>query len=85
MSELDQMDREIGRLEEECRLLEGEKRALRARVAELEALCRDALDMVGHNHWDDTMQHGVGCPKCIQQREISGRIRAMLSGGQPKP
>lgn len=25
--------------------------------------------MGGHNHWDNTMQHGSGCPVCIQQRE----------------
>lgn len=33
----------------------------------------------GHDHWDRTMQHGLGCPKCIDQRNASELTRKAMA------
>lgn len=52
----------------------------------LESQLEKALDalklvpqMMGHEHWDNTMQHGIGCPICIRQREILEQIKSLTS------
>lgn len=44
-----------------------------------------ALDsgLGSHAHWDHTMQHGVGCELCIQQRAAREKLRAALSEPDP--
>lgn len=39
--------------------------ALKAAVEAMEK----SKDTFGHEHWDETMEHGKGCPKCIKQTE----------------
>ena len=42
--------------------------------------------MGGHNHWDHTMQHGIGCEVCIMQREAREKAEALIAAlSQPTP
>ena len=37
--------------------------------------------MGGHNHWDNTMQHGLGCETCLRQqaaRDEAARLIEMV-------
>lgn len=46
---------------------------------DLLAACKESLQMMGHQHWDDTMQRGKGCKLCLKQFEIASRIRAAIA------
>jgi hypothetical protein len=54
-----------------------------AKIAELKELLSKATETFGHGHWDSTMNHGAGCPICIQQSEIRSRIAITLAAKQP--
>jgi hypothetical protein len=34
---------------------------------------------LGHGHWDSTMQHGAGCPLCIERRKVNEVYDAALA------
>jgi hypothetical protein len=52
-----------------------------AAAPDLLAACKEAIDsgIGSHNHWDDTQQHGVGCPLCIRQRKAAAKLRAAIA------
>ncbi len=54
-----------------------------AKIAELKELLSKATETFGHGHWDSTMNHGAGCPICIQQSELRSRIAITLAAKQP--
>ena len=45
----------------------------------LEALEGLMNSIGGHEHWDSTMQGGVGCPICIKQRKGMSIARAAIA------
>ncbi len=47
--------------------------------AKMWSVIGDCLDTFGHNHWDDTMEHGRGCPLCIKQREARSKAHGLNS------
>lgn len=47
-------------------------------LVELSELLRQYSATMGHNHWDNTMQHGAGCPMCILQREYRDKVTNVL-------
>ncbi len=51
---------------------------LETKLASYEALLNAARQTFGHNHWDETLQHGAGCPTCIAQRNVSHSISEAL-------
>lgn len=51
----------------------------RTAAPDLLAACKESLQMMGHQHWDDTMQRGKGCKLCLKQFEIASRIRAAIA------
>ena len=69
--------------------MHGEITTLAAEKEVMKKALKLVYDMAGHNHWDNTMQHGAGCPLCIKQREIIQKIEGMFAESerrqQPEP
>ena len=55
-----------------------------AAAPELLEACKAARGMTGHNHWDNTMQYGAGCPLCIEQKRILAVIDAAIAKAEGK-
>lgn len=45
----------------------------------LAEVAREVHLMLGHQHWDHTMQSGPGCEKCIANSKIAGKVRDALA------
>lgn len=62
-------------------VLRGDKLSVEAgnSIKRLHDACKAAFTMVGHGHWDDTMQHGAGCVLCQRQREACEKIRYAMN------
>lgn len=51
----------------------------RDRYKEACQLYREASIQSHNGHWDETMQHGAGCPECIRAGELRNRADKLLN------
>src|SRR3990167_10800720 len=55
-------------------VLHGTVARLLARLEEMQQVLSGCRSTFGHDHWDSTMERGVGCVRCIEQRKVSQAI-----------
>jgi hypothetical protein len=59
----------LAEVELERNSLRDQLAAAQAQSAMMWGVIEKCLDSFGHQHWDETMEHGQGCHLCLKQRE----------------